>query len=161
MFDKFDTYNFVANLIPGALLAFGLHAAGLPVPSPQKVVAFVVVAFALGAICNRLGALVLDPALRKIKALPPKNYQAYVVASKKDAKLEVIVENANLYRTFATAGILYFVIRVGYDLSKRLNLGEYALTSIVVISSVVVFILAFRREDLYITQRLSRRSDSE
>ncbi|WP_162789215.1 MULTISPECIES: hypothetical protein [Sphingomonas] len=72
MFDKLDAYNLVANLVPGAALTYALHFAGYPTPSPDALGAFVLVAFVAGVTANRLGSLILDPVLRRLKFLKPK-----------------------------------------------------------------------------------------
>lgn len=93
MFDKLDTYNLVANLVPGAALSYALHFSGFPIPKPEGVVAFLLVSFVAGVTANRLGSLLLDPLLRLewIHFLHEKNYKAFVTSESDDEKLNILV----------------------------------------------------------------------
>ncbi|WP_397606227.1 hypothetical protein [Sphingorhabdus sp.] len=112
MFDKLDAYNIVANLVPGAALVYALHYSGFPAPNPEKIGAFLLVAFVAGVTANRIGSLALDPLLRwkKIGFLPEKDYPAFVGLEREDEKLETLVANSGLYRTFFTAGLIYLTL---------------------------------------------------
>src|SRR6188768_1394693 len=112
MFDKLDAYNLVANLVPGAALTYALHSSGYPTPSPDALGGFLLAAFVVGVTTNRLGSLILDPLLRskRIGFLHQKDYPAFVGLERDDKKLETLVANSGLYRTFLTAGVIYLVL---------------------------------------------------
>ena len=156
MFDKLDAYNLVANLVPGAALLYALHSSGFPTPGPNDIAAFLLVSFVAGVMTNRLGSLVIDPILRhrKIGFLHPKNYKAFVASEKDDAKLETIVANTGLYRTFVTAGILYLALMIlnlpikAYDISNDFVFYTF------VISGIFVSAFALQKEDSYIHERI-------
>ncbi|MEP0189634.1 MAG: hypothetical protein ABJP70_01840 [Erythrobacter sp.] len=103
MFDKLDAYNLAANLVPGAALIYALSLSEFPTPEPKEIAAFLLAAFVAGVAVNRLGSLVLDPFLRwkRIGFLKPKNYKSFVTSEKQDPKLETLVANSGLYRTFS------------------------------------------------------------
>lgn len=158
MFDKLDAYNLVANFVPGAALTYALHASGFPSPSPDSLGAFVLVSFVAGVITNRLGSLLVDPVLRsrRVHFLKPKNYQSYVSSEKADPKLETIVANAGLYRTFFTAGLVYLVLRAGNLAVAGFGLGGEAVFFVFVLVGMAVSIFALRKEDDYISVRMGR-----
>ena len=93
MFEKLDPYDVLANLVPGAALTYALHFSKFPTPAPTDWAAFLLVAFVAGVTTNRLGSLVLDPLLRRMKFLKPKNYDAFVASEKVDKKLQTLVAN--------------------------------------------------------------------
>lgn len=161
MFDKLDGYNLVANLVPGAALTYALHFHGFPTPRPDDIGAFLLVAFVAGVLTNRLGSLVLDPILRhqKVKFLHPKNYKAYVTSQKNDAKLDTIVANTGLYRTFVTAGVLYLLLISLDSLIKEIGLPNKAIFILFVVVAIVVSAFALRKEDNYIHERISKGDD--
>ena len=157
MFDKLDAYNLVANLVPGAALTYALHLSEFPAPEPDSVIAFLLASFVAGVIVNRLGSLILDPALRspRLKFLKPKNYKSFVTSEREDPKLEILVANAGLYRTFFTAGLIYFAL-LGLDaLAEELALAPKAMLMILALSALIVFLFALKKEDNYIHERLS------
>ena len=162
MFDKLDAYNLVANLVPGAALTFALNMSNFPAPAPENVVAFLLASFVAGVTVNRLGSLVLDPALRakKLGFLKPKNYKSFVTSEREDAKLEILVANAGLYRTFFAAGIVYFGL-IGFNAAADwLDLAVRSKFCIFLVMAMVVFLFALKKEDNYIHERLTMPSRS-
>jgi hypothetical protein len=151
VFDKLDAYNLFANLVPGAALMYALHYSGFPTPSPDKVVPFLLVSFVTGVTANRLGSLLLDPLLRRWKFLKPKDYPSFLMREKADRKLDALVANSGLYRTFFTAGIIYLAAVTTAPLVTPI--GGKALLSIFVVGGMAVFLFAFRKEDGYIHSR--------
>lgn len=158
MFDKLDAYNLVANLVPGAALIYALYSSGFPTPDPSDLGAFLLIAFVTGVMTNRLGSLVLDPVLRhpKINFLKPKDYKAFVSSQKSDAKLETIVANTGLYRTFVTSGILYLILIAG---AYFIKLPDQWVFIAFVIIGIVISAFALQKEDGYIKQRIESQDD--
>ncbi len=163
MFDKLDAYNLVANLVPGAALIYALHASGFPTPAPTDIGAFVLVSFVAGVLTNRLGSLVLDPALRheKIKFLHPKNYKAFITSERNDEKLDTIVANTGLYRTFVMAGLIYLLLMAMNILLKRFSVPDAYVFFFFVVAGIVISAFALQKEDNYIHQRIGRACPDE
>ena len=159
MFDKLDAYNLVANLVPGAALTYALHFSKFPTPSPEEIGAFLLVSFVAGVTTNRLGSLVLDPFLRRRGFLQPKRYDSFVTSEKTDKKLETLVANHGLYRTFFTAGFIYLIlIAISHVLASWTMSPEVAL-ALFVVAGMLVFLFAFRKEDEYIHIRIQAAQD--
>jgi hypothetical protein len=154
MFDKLDAYNLVANLVPGAALTYALHFSGFPTPPPDKLGAFLLVAFVAGVTANRMGSLLLDPLLRRWKFLKPKDYHSFLMREKGDRKLDALVANSGLYRTFFTAGIIYLAAVIAAPLVA--DVGIQTLLVTFVIAGMAVFLFAFKKEDSYIHSRIER-----
>lgn len=163
MFDKLDAYNIVANLVPGAALIYALNFSGFPTPDPNDLGAFLLVSFVAGVLTNRLGSLVLDPILRcrRIKFLHPKNYKAFITSQKNDPKLDIIVANTGLYRTFVTAGIIYLLLFFADKLIDILKIESQIVFIIFVFIGLIISAFALRKEDNYIHERLSERDKEE
>lgn len=152
MFDKLDAYNLVANLVPGAALTYALHFSKFPTPPPTEIGAFLLVAFVAGVTANRLGSLILDPLLRRWKFLKPKDYRSFLMREKGDVKLDALVANSGLYRTFFTTGSLYLLAVMSAPLVT--GVSSQMLFVIFVIGGMVVFLFALRKEDGYIHSRI-------
>lgn len=158
MFDKLDAYNIVANLVPGAALVYALHYSGFPSPNPEKLGAFLLVAFVAGVTANRIGSLVLDPLLRwkKIGFLFEKDYPAFVGLEREDEKLDTLVANSGLYRTFFTAGLIYLML-LGTDLwLTKIDASNREIFIGFVVIGMMVFLFALRKEDGYIKSRIDK-----
>ena len=163
MFDKLDAYNLVANLVPGAALTYALNLSGFPTPPPGDILAFLLTAFVAGVTVNRLGSLVLDPILRSERwaFLKSKDYKSFVTSERDDSKLEILVANAGLYRTFFTAGVVYFGLFGLGRLADHFGVSEQSTLWILLIFAMIVFLLALRKEDDYIQQRLSMKAKDD
>tara|TARA_R110000765_G_scaffold287876_3_gene384207 strand:+ start:158 stop:652 length:495 start_codon:yes stop_codon:yes gene_type:complete len=164
MFDKLDAYNLVANLVPGAALAYALNLSDFPTPPPSDILAFLLAAFVAGVTVNRLGSLVLDPLLRW-KRLPfhlkPKDYKSFVTSERDDPKLEILVANAGLYRTFLSGGLVYFVLMALDYLVDFLGFSTRSTLWVSLVIAMIVFLFALRKEDDYIHQRLSMKAGED
>jgi len=154
MFEKLDAYDVVANLVPGAALTYALHFSKFPTPAPENWAAFLLVSFVAGVTTNRLGSLVLDPILRRFKFLNPKNYDSFVASERNDRKLETLVANHGLYRTFFTAGIIYLALLVVSHWAPAIASADQLIFVLFVLAGMVVFLFAFRKEDGYIHARI-------
>jgi hypothetical protein len=152
MFDKLDAYNLVANLVPGAALTYALHFSDFPTPPPDKLGAFLLVAFVAGVTANRLGSLILDPILRRSKFLKPKDYRSFLIREKRDQKLDALVANSGLYRTFFTAGFIYLIALILSQLTA--DVSNQTLLTTFVVGGMAVFLFALRKEDGYIHSRI-------
>lgn len=159
MFDKLDAYNLVANLVPGAALIYALNFYGFPTPDPSQIGAFVLVSFVVGVLTNRLGSILVDPLLRnpRIKFLHPKNYSAFITSEKDDPKLDMIVANAGLYRTFVTCGFIFLFLILVDLIIEKINLDDRYLFTIFIFIGIIISALALRKEDNYIHQRIAAR----
>ena len=155
MFEKLDAYDVVANLVPGAALTYALHFSKFPTPAPTDWAAFLLVAFVAGVTTNRLGSLVIDPLLRRVKFLKPKKYDAFVASERTDKKLETLVANHGLYRTFFTAGLVYLVLNAVSVRFPSVATASQLVFVLFVIAGMVVFLFAFRKEDGYIHTRIT------
>ena len=160
MFDKLDAYNLVANLVPGAALTYALNLSGFPTPPPGDILAFLLAAFVAGVTVNRLGSLVLDPILRykRLAFLKPKDYKSFVTSERDDSKLEILVANAGLYRTFFSGGLVYFVLMVIDLLVDYIGFSARSTLWGALVVAMIVFLFALKKEDDYIHQRLSMKA---
>jgi hypothetical protein len=157
MFDKLDAYNLVANLVPGAALTYALHFSKFPTPSPGHIGAFLLVAFVAGVTANRLGSLILDPLLRRLKFLKPKDYRSFLVREKEDDKLDALVANSGLYQSFFTAGAIYLLALLSSAAAAYLT--KQGLLTALVICGMLVFLFALKNEDGYIHSRIEAAKD--
>ena len=107
--------------------------------------------------------MVLDPILRheKVKFLHPKNYKAFITSEKDDEKLDTIVANTGLYRTFVTAGILYLLLMFLNIFIRDYKISNDVVFSLFVLAGIAISAFALRKEDNYIHQRIGRALPEE
>lgn len=156
MFEKLSSYNLVTNLVPGAVLAVALRYSGVPIVGPENVGTFIVLAYALGALSSRVGSLVIDPVLHKTGWLPHRDYRAFVEASAIDPKMDVLIETANGYRTFTSAGVLYFVLILAGKAATAAHLNQPQIFIAAGLVLTAVFALSYKKQDTYVSARVAR-----
>lgn len=154
-FDKITSYDLITSLIPGAFLVEAFRASGIPFVEPSNLAAWILLAYALGILCNRLGSLIVEPRIRK----RPHSYSEYVSASKKDDRLEALVEKATFYRTMFTAGFVYLAGMVLYHLLGGWIAQPEAAIPIACIAALTLFYFSYRKQEDYISKRVERSKE--
>lgn len=99
--NKITSYNLFNYLLPGVVFCY-LSDSFLStsfVVNDLFVGAFVY--YFTGLLVSRVGSLVLEPALRKIRIISFEPYADFVKASSLDKKIDVLMEAANMYRSLA------------------------------------------------------------
>lgn len=151
-FDKITSYDLITSLIPGAFLVEAFRASGIPFVEASHLATWLLLAYALGILCNRIGSLVLEPRLRK----RAHTYADYVTASKTDDRLEALVEKATFYRTMLTAGLVYLLGLGLFHISGDwISQARYAIP-LSAIGAMALFYLSYVKQEDYISKRVER-----
>jgi hypothetical protein len=109
----------------------------------------------LGSIISRIGSLLVEPILKRIKFLKFAPYEDFVKASKVDAKLEILSEANNMYRTVCALFISISVV-IGYNFAACYlpwlnNVG----LPLSICSLTVLYLFSYRKQTEYITKRVA------
>lgn len=154
IFDKISSYNIFNNLLPGILFVFITKAfIGLDLVQENNFIGAFLYYF-IGMVISRIGSIIIEPFLKKIKFVKFSDYKKYVAASKKDEKIELFSEINNTYRTLlsmlTTAGVLkvYIWIKTFYGISHSTSM------MIVLLSILFLFLFSYRKQTSYITKRI-------
>lgn len=155
LLDKLSSYNLFNYLLPGVLFAVIIDEL-TPLRVIQKdIVLGVFVYYFLGSIISRIGSLVVEPILKRVKFIKFAPYEDFVKASKVDAKLEILSEANNMYRTVCALFISISIV-MGYNfvvcylpwLSKvGLPLSICSLT--------LLYLFSYKKQTEYITKRVA------
>lgn len=156
--DKISSYNLFNYLLPGTLFAFiAKQYVGYDLVQENVLIAVFLYYF-VGMIISRLGSLIIQPFLKKIKFVKFAAYEKYIDASKKDAKLDVLSEQNNTYRTLLSMLILliglkaYLLIKIKYAVTHDTTMLVLA------IALILIFLFAFRKQTKTIVARVDANS---
>lgn len=154
LLDKLSSYNIFNYLLPGIL--FSLIATKITelnlIQSDIVIGAFLY--YFIGLIISRLGSLIVEPILKKVKFLKFAEYKDFVNVSEKDKKLEILSEANNMYRTLTAMLILLILVKIYFLIaSKWTFLIDYS-NWILVGLLLVMFIFSYRKQTNYITKRI-------
>jgi len=157
--EKISSYNIFNYLLPGVLfMVFAPAYLGSSLLSffEQDLITSLFLAYFIGLVISRIGSIVIEKILRKIKFVTFAGHKEFVVASDKDSKLEILSSENNMYRTLISlfACLLFSYWFVGI-LEK--NGGTiFDLYIWVFVVSLVIFLFSYRKQTKYITSRISK-----
>lgn len=124
---KLSSYNLFTNLLPGILFVALLRELTNLNLIFEPIFLGLFLYYFIGIVINRIGSLVIEPILRKIKFLTFIDYSKFVKASKMDEKIEILSENNNMCRSLV-ALCLTLLLAIGYErlMSKCAFIGTYS-----------------------------------
>jgi hypothetical protein len=154
--DKITSYNLFNYLLPGAVFAYFAESRLEIKLVPDDLVTAAFVYYFLGVVVSRFGSLVLQPLLKKLRVLKSEPYTAFLSASEKDAKIEVLLEAANMYRTLLSAMTILLLLAAYLKIEAiypylthwRGPIGGCALT--------FIFLFAYKKQTDYIISRIRK-----
>lgn len=152
--DKLSSYNLFNYLLPGTLFA-GLGSAYSSYSFiHDNLLIAVFIYYFLGLIISRVGALIIEPALRKLGFLNFTDYRAFVTASRRDKALVTLSETNNMYRTLCSlilllAGLLALdaVVTIFPILTEMIHYVLFFLL-------LILFLCSYRKQTDYISRRV-------
>ena len=154
LLDKLSSYNVFNYLFPGVVVA----ALGTAVSSFRLVVDDIVVGvfvyYFYGLVVSRIGSLILEPVLKRLKIVRFAPYADFVAASTVDDKLETLSEQNNVYRTLASTFLcLTGLVVADWLLARFPNFSTYGL-QIGVLLLLALFIWSYRKQTQYVAARV-------
>lgn len=153
LLSKLSSYNIFNYLLPGAVFSILAERIAL-LESPDQIVEQLVWYYFLGMVISRLGSIVVEPILKRVKFVTYSNYDDYLTACKSDGKLETMVEVSNTYRTVATA---FFTLLVGLlyvSASAWIGIDGMLQAKIAISLVFVLFLLSFRKQVGFVVERV-------
>lgn len=153
LIEKLSSYNLFNYLFPGAVF----YIAGqlyLDFPAQNSLVDSLFIFYFTGLVISRIGSLVIQPALRKLKILNFADYALFLEATQKDPKLDVLSEQNNMYRTLFTTFVVLGAAKLITLLFNAFPaLDEYQ-SHMAVITLLCIFLFAFRKQTQMIHDRI-------
>ena len=153
--DKISSYHIFNYLLPGILFAFiTKETIGYNLIQENNLIGVFLYYF-LGMTISRSGSLFIEPFLKRIQFVKFSEYKNFVLASKKDSKIELLSEVNNTYRTMLSM-ILHLALLKGYINIKVAYGISHNTTVLLVISFIaLLFLFSYRKQTNYITKRIN------
>ncbi len=150
---KISSYDIFNNLVPGAIFAFLLDRLGIATVGTPSIITDVVLFYFLGLIVSRIGSVLIDPILKLTGIIPKVDYPGFIDASQKDTKILTLLESRNLYRTIVT---LLLVTLIAYHVKGWAPtwMSDGWRTTILLAVLAVLFLLAYRKQNSFISRRV-------
>ena len=141
--DKLSSYNLYNYLFPGFIFIVTLDATTGFISSFEYSVEIVIIIYFIGLVISRIGSLVVETVLTKIKDIGAIDTKDLFSALKESAKLEAIFEAMNMFRTIAAGSLLLFFATLVDILVNRPKTGVSLLYLLVELLIFILFLFAF------------------
>lgn len=156
--EKISRYNLFNYLFPGVLfiiLGPSFLGSSLLQFFNQNLISSLFLAYFIGMAISRVGSVFVEFILKKIGFIKFAKYGDFLKASKHDAKIEILSEENNIYRTIISL-LVSLVIAHGFVAifeSYNMSLGTLYIT--VIIFLLVLFLLSYQKQTKYIKDRVA------
>ena len=107
--EKISSYNIVNNLYPGILFVYVLKIMFGTDLLLNNWFENLIVFYFVGMVLSRIGSIIIEPVMKKIKIIKYAPYQDYVKASSIDPLVATLSETNNTYRTLLSTFICVFM----------------------------------------------------
>lgn len=152
--DKISTYNIFNYLLPGILFVFiSKETIGLNLVQENNFIGVFLYYF-IGMIISRVGSIFIEPFLKKVAFLKFSDYTDFVIASKKDSKIELLSEVNNTYRTLLSMLLIIVCLRSYLYLKQKWGIAHNSTTIFIIAFLILLFLFSYRKQTNYITKRI-------
>ncbi|WP_162928297.1 hypothetical protein [Sphingopyxis terrae] len=154
LLSKISSYNIFNYLFPGAV--FSIVADHLNIVAyPSDVIDKLLWFYFIGMAISRIGSVVVEPLLRCWSFVTYSDYPRFLRACASDAKLELMVEVSNTYRTLATAFALLPLGLLAGWIAGGIGFPAPWRERLILLPLLVLFLFSFRKQVGYIQRRVN------
>ena len=151
LLEKVSSYNIFNYLFPGVLVAvLGTAVSSFDLLADDIVVGVFLYYF-YGLVVSRIGSLVLEPILKRVRVVQFAPYADFVAASRIDEKIDMLSEQNNVYRTLASTFLCLTLLGLAdWVLARLPTLSAYRV-QIAVLLLLALFIWSYRKQTNYVS----------
>ncbi len=152
--EKLSSYNIFNYLLPGIVFSILTSKFTSTNLIFDNLIIGAFLYYFIGLVISRVGSVIIEPLLKRIKFLKFADYKDFVSVSKTDNKLEILSEANNMYRTFVSMFSILFLI-IGFQrLSEFFIIFKNNQDLILLAVLFVLFLFSYRKQTNYITKRI-------
>lgn len=155
LFDKISSYNIFNYLFPGVLFAVIVDALTDYHLIQENIIIGLFVYYLIGLVISRIGSLIIEPALKKVRFIKFADYGDYVKASEDDPKLDVLSETNNMYRTLCALLSVLLIIAL-FDQWNYLQTWNTENYLYIIFALLFMFLFSYRKQTAYIYKRINK-----
>ncbi|MBA7677995.1 hypothetical protein ES703_86262 [subsurface metagenome] len=154
LLSKLSSYNLFNYLLPGIIFALLESEVTRYSFIQQDIIIGAFLYYFIGLVISRFGSLAIEPLLKRLSFLQFADYKDFIVASKKDEKIELLSEVNNTYRTLSSLFILLLLLKLYEKVEGRFPILKEWEAVILMVLLLIVFLLSYRKQTGYITKRI-------
>ena len=148
--EKIEVYHFINYLLPGII--FGTIFTEITQKNlfNYNIILAIIEYYFVGLLLSRIGSIIIKPMLERLKIITCVKYSQYINCSKTDDKVELLQREANQYRTYISVFLCLTILEIYYSFINNI----FYKISLLFLSLTVLFILSYRKQLKFITERL-------
>lgn len=154
LLSKLSSYNLFNYLLPGTVFVILSSKVTRYSFVQEDIVIGVFLYYFIGLVVSRFGSLVIEPFLKKLSFLEFSDYRDFVIASRKDEKIELFSEVNNTYRTLCSLFVLLFCLKLHEKIELKYPLLKDWNAIILVVLLLAMFLFSYRKQSNYIIKRI-------
>lgn len=157
--EKISSYNIFNNLYPGILFVYLLKFMFAINILLDNWFENLIVFYFVGMVLSRIGSIIIEPIMKKIKVIKYAPYSDYVKASSIEPLVDTLSEVNNTYRTLLSTFICAFVYKVGINineicLKKEITFLQENKDWIFLILVIILFAFSYVKQTAYVRKRV-------
>ncbi|MEJ2437661.1 MAG: hypothetical protein P8Y49_02365 [Sulfurovaceae bacterium] len=152
LINKISSYNFFNYLLPGVIYVVLIENTTTYKILQENMIVNAFLVYFIGLVISRVGSLLIEHLLQKIA--PHEEYKDFISACQQDSKIEMLSEVNNMYRTFISLFIVLFCSEIYIVITSCFSLSVKTNINIVACILILLFILSYRKQTIYITKRI-------
>ena len=156
--EKITSYNIFTNLLPGAVFVYAAdryYGTGF---ISDDLLVNVFVFYFFGLLIGRVGSLLVEPPLKYMQLIRKNSYGQYIDAERSDAKIGVLLEARNVYRSFVALCLLLLILSVYRYAELQFPMISEWRGLIATLFLGILFLISFIKQDKYIVERVKNGS---
>ena len=154
LLDKLSSYNLFNYLLPGVVFVFMASRIANRDLLKENIIVELLLCYFVGLVVSRVGSLLIEPILKKVLSLKFAEYKDFVEASRKDAKIELLSEVNNTYRTLCSVFAMLLLVKpYVWAVTMFSFLADWSMTALCSLL-LAVFAFSYKKQSSYITKRI-------
>ena len=153
--DKISSYNLFNYLLPGVIFSFLVDKLGVYPLLQKDIIVGVFLYYFVGLVISRFGSLIIEPLLKKIKFIVYSDYSSYVIASKTDNKIDLLLEVNNMYRTILSLLVLLALLIIFNEIQTSFPEIQSFSAYILITLLIGIFLFSYQKQTKYIVKRIN------
>ena len=155
LLSKLSSYNLFNYLLPGVVFSITVEAWTPYSISKGDLLSDAFVFYFAGLVISRIGSLLVEPALKKLRFVTFADYTDFVAAAKKDPQIEILSEANNTYRTILSTLLLVLIAKI-YSAIEPFYFPMTTLRPyIIAVGLVALFLFSYRKQTQYVAKRVT------
>ncbi len=159
--EKLASYHLFNYLLPGVLFVF-LADKFMNLDLYQVDIVFgLFLYYFIGLVISRIGSLILEPILRRLKFVVFADYTDFVSASKIDPKIEQILETNNMYRTLFALFLVLILLKLYKLIEASINFVAIWDEHLFIGVLFFIFLFAYKKQSQLISERVKANKQTK